>query len=103
MRDVKAPDGFMFISDAIARLANAMWGGLRRPVPVRVMKRTYKRASIGFGPWREQAGQRLRIAAMDAELAVYVAPKRGVKVENRYQVRHPLGAERASSGANKRC
>jgi hypothetical protein len=39
----------------------------------RVIKRIEKReASIGFGPWREQAGQRLTAAVKKGRLAVYV-------------------------------
>ena len=45
-------DGFLRISDAVNRLANGMWGGLPRPVPVQAFKQTAKRASIGYGPWR---------------------------------------------------
>jgi acetylornithine/succinyldiaminopimelate/putrescine aminotransferase len=32
-------DGFLRFSDAIARLAEGMWGGLRQPAPVRAIKR----------------------------------------------------------------
>jgi hypothetical protein len=39
---------------------------------MRAIKRIAKRASIGFGPWREQAGQRLTAAVKKGRLAVYV-------------------------------
>jgi hypothetical protein len=72
MSDVIVPDGFLRFSDAVSRLAEGMWGGLRRPVPVQIAKQTAKKASIAFSPWREQAGQCLRAAAVKGELVVYV-------------------------------
>jgi hypothetical protein len=69
------PDGLLRFSDAISRLAEGMWGGLRRPVPVQAIKQTDKKASIGFGPWRERAGQRLTAAVTKGKLAVYVFAK----------------------------
>jgi hypothetical protein len=54
-------------------LANGMWGGLQRPVPVQVIKRTFPRERIGFSRWREQAGQCLGQAAAEGNLAVYLA------------------------------
>src|SRR6516225_7659968 len=71
-KPLSVPDGFLRFSDAISRLAEGMWGGLRGPAPVRAIKRIEKRASIGFGPWREQAGQRLTAAVKKGRLAVYV-------------------------------
>ncbi len=52
-----------------------MWGGLRRPIPVRDAKRTYEKGSVIFGPWREQAGQRLTAAAIAGDLPVYLFPR----------------------------
>ena len=52
-----------------------MWGGIRQPVAVRGAKRTYKKGSVIFGPWREQAGQRLTAAAIAGELPVYLFPE----------------------------
>jgi hypothetical protein len=40
---------------------------------VRAIKRIEKRASIGFGPWREQAGQRLTAEVKKGRLKVYVS------------------------------
>jgi len=76
-KPLSVPDGFLRFSDAISRLAEGMWGGLRGPAPMRAIKRAIKRiekreASIGFGPWREQAGQRLTAAVKKGRLAVYV-------------------------------
>src|SRR2546430_202195 len=71
-KPLSVPDGFLRFSDALSRLAEGMWGGLRRPAPVRAIKRIQKRASIGFGPWREQAGQCLTAAVKNGRLAVYV-------------------------------
>jgi hypothetical protein len=71
-KSVSVPEGFLRFSDAVCRLAEGMWGGLRRPAPVRAIKGIEKRASIGFGPWREQAGKRLTAEVKKGRLAVYV-------------------------------
>ncbi len=47
MNDVSAPRGFLRFSEAISRLEEGMWGGLPQPDPVRNIKRTFKKASIG--------------------------------------------------------
>jgi hypothetical protein len=79
-KPLSVPDGFLRFSDAISRLAEGMWGGLRGPAPMRAIKRVVKRiekkeASIGFGPWREQAGHGLTAAVKKGRLAVYVFAK----------------------------
>jgi hypothetical protein len=71
-KPLSVPHGFLRFSDAICRLADGMWGGLRGPAPVRAIKRIEKRASIGFGPWRERAGQRLTAAVKKGRLTVYI-------------------------------
>jgi hypothetical protein len=81
----------MFISDAISRLADGMWGGLRRPAAVGAIKKSSPKVSIGFGPQREEAGRRIRAAATNAKLVVYVAPNRQVRAKSRSQVCHPPG------------
>ena len=75
MTDSIIPNGFQRFSDAVNRLAEGMWGGLRQPIPVRGVKRTSKKASVIFGPWREQAGQCLTAAAIAGELPVYLFPE----------------------------
>ena len=64
--------GFLRLSDATNRLADGMWGGLRRPEPVKESKDIENKLSVGFGPWREEAGWHIRAAAVKAELVVYV-------------------------------
>jgi len=66
------PHGFVRFSDAISHLADGTCGGLRRPAPVQDAKRTDKRASIGFGPWRELAGKQLTAAVKKGKLDAYV-------------------------------
>src|SRR5277367_4935323 len=66
------PVEFLRFSDAVDLLAPGIWGGLRRPAPVRKIKREFKRVSLGFGPWREYAAQRLTTAATRGEIAVYI-------------------------------
>ncbi len=68
-KPLSVPDGFLRFSDAISRLAEGMWGGLPRPVPVQAIKRIEKKASIGFGPRRERAGQRLTAAVTTIKTA----------------------------------
>jgi len=67
-----APNGYLRLSDAVDRLAAGMRGGLRRPVLLQTVKQTAKRASIGFGPWREHAARCFRAAALNGEPAIYV-------------------------------
>src|SRR5262249_61964348 len=78
--------GFLRWSDAGARLAAGMWGGLRRPVPVQTVKQTLKRVSIGSGPRREHAARCFRAAALNGEPAVYVVAgsnNRGIRRRRR--------------------
>jgi hypothetical protein len=88
MNDALVPDGFLRLSAAVNRLAEGMWGGLRRPIPVRAIKHASQKASLGFGPWQEQPGQRCRAAAVKGELVVYVVAKPQVPSKNRALARH---------------
>jgi hypothetical protein len=76
------PEGYLRVSCATNRLADGMWGGLRRPEPVADIKKSRKKLSVGFGPWREKAAECLRAAAIKGELAVYVVaePKVGFTI-----------------------
>jgi len=71
----------MLFSGAVEQLATGMWGGLPQAEPLRAIKRLAKKASVGFGPWREQAGKRLTAAVRRGELSVYVAvdPERSLE------------------------
>jgi hypothetical protein len=69
------PKGFLRMSHATNRLADGMWGGLPRPEPVVAFKQGQQKLSVGFGPWREKAAERLRAAAVAGELAVYVVAR----------------------------
>jgi hypothetical protein len=77
MKSEAIPDGFFRISEAVSVLARGMWGGLRRPDPVRQLKRCkrYRNASVGFGPWKEHAGRCFRTAAIKGNVQVYVFAK----------------------------
>jgi len=66
------PVEFLRFSDAVDLLAPGIWGGLRRPAPVRKIKREFKRVSLGFGPWREYAAQGLTTAAINGKIAVFI-------------------------------
>lgn len=68
----KIPDGFLSFSDAVKRLSEGIWGGIRAPAPVRAVKREFGRLSVCFGAWREQAGELLADAATQGRLSVHV-------------------------------
>jgi hypothetical protein len=74
MKEAPLPDGYILLSAAINQFAAGIWGGLRQPEPVRAVKKIAKKLSVGFGPWREKAGQHLTAAVRRGELGVYVAP-----------------------------
>jgi len=67
-----APQKLLRFSEAISRLCDGMWGGLRRPLPVQAIKRVSSKLSVGFGPQREQAGRIVTAAALKGELTVYL-------------------------------
>jgi hypothetical protein len=76
------PEDFLRISCAVNRLSDGMWGGLQRPEPVAVIKQDQKKLSLGFGPWREEAAQRLRAAAIEEDLVIYLLTKSQVRSED---------------------
>jgi|SRR5262245_53054835 len=43
---LSVPDGFLRFSDAISRLAEGMWGGLRRPKSIQAIKRIEKKRRL---------------------------------------------------------
>jgi hypothetical protein len=73
MNEVSIPCGFLALSNAVNRLASAVFGGLRAPVSLGPVKQVSgARLSLGFGPWRDHAAGRLRDAALKGELSIYV-------------------------------
>lgn len=73
---------FLPLSEAVNRLADGMWGGLQRPEPVVVIKQSYKKLSVGFGPWREKAGPLLRVAAVKGKLAIYIIANNEIRSDD---------------------
>jgi hypothetical protein len=71
-KQIEIPIGFLRFSEAANRLAEGMWGGVPPPAPVRQIKLVARDLSVGFGPWQEEAQQRLTRAAVNGELLVYV-------------------------------
>ena len=67
-------DQFILLSAAVQRLAEGMWGGIRRAEPVAELKREKPRLSVGWGSWRERAGAALRSAILEGKLSVYARP-----------------------------
>jgi hypothetical protein len=52
MKNEAILDGFLSVSEAVSVLARGMWGGLRRPLPVRQLKKQYRNVS----GWRPESG-----------------------------------------------
>jgi hypothetical protein len=59
------------LSAAVAVLMRGMFGGFPQTKPVHKIKRDYQKAPVVFGPWKEYAQQRVRMAAVIGELPVY--------------------------------
>jgi hypothetical protein len=77
------PEGFLRLSDAARRLAEGMWGSLRRPEPLRAIAPKFKRrVSVGFGPWAQEAAKCLRAVAVEGKLSVYVSANAPPTVDN---------------------
>jgi hypothetical protein len=69
------PEDYLRMSHATNRLEDGMWGGLPRPEPVVAFKQGQQKLSVGFGPWREKAAERLTAAVIKGELTVYAVAK----------------------------
>ena len=83
MEDLIIPDGFLRLSDAVNQLGRGIWGGMRRPAPLRAMKPEDRRGvSVGFGPWKEEAGRQLRTAVIEGKIAVYVFASSQSAIDN---------------------
>jgi hypothetical protein len=95
MKDEAIPDGFLSVSEAVSVLARGMWGGLRRPDPVRQLKRyeQYRNASVGFGPWKEEAARRFKTAAIEGNVQVYVFAKTNRSASHIKTILVPLPVE----------
>jgi hypothetical protein len=65
------------LSGAVSMLVKGMFAGLHQPKPLHKIKLDYQKAPVIFGPWREQAHQRVRRAAVTGQLPVYVKPLSG--------------------------
>ena len=52
----EVPSDFLPLSEAVNRLTDGIWGGLPRPEPVVVIKQSYKKLSVGFGPCGKRQG-----------------------------------------------
>ncbi|MGJ5036718.1 hypothetical protein ACQR13_21650 [Bradyrhizobium sp. HKCCYLRH3059] len=64
---------FLLISEAVARLERGMYGGdLKRPKPVEIAKKYYRRASIGFGVQKQTAAAAVNAAITSGVLSVNV-------------------------------
>src|SRR5262245_10439003 len=66
------PPDFILLSTAVARLEEGMYGGFQRPLLVEKAKETFPRASIGFGPQREEAAAAISCAVFTGKMRVYV-------------------------------
>jgi hypothetical protein len=65
--------GFLLISEAVARLEGGMFGGdIRRPEPVKAIKKLDPHISVGFGLHRQKAASVIYKAIMAGELGIHV-------------------------------
>jgi hypothetical protein len=74
--EVTPPPGYVTISESVNRLEKGMFAQLPRPVLVHEVKKhpdIGRDASIGFGPWRDQAAKSIRDAAIAGHLMVCCA------------------------------
>jgi hypothetical protein len=67
------PDGFLRIPDAVAVLIRGMYATFRQPKPIHKIKLDHQKALVVFGPWKEHAAERIRTAACEGALPLYVA------------------------------
>jgi hypothetical protein len=86
------PNGFILFSEAIRRLRMSMWSGLPRPIALRNARVDFTKIgvhhpSLGFGPWRQRAGEDLTVAACKGKLEVYAV---GEDQENPICTRVPV-------------
>jgi hypothetical protein len=93
MKSEAIPDGFLSVSEAVSVLARGMWGGLRRPDPVRQLKKQYRNVSVGFGPWKEEAARCFKTAAIEGNVQVYVFAKTSRSASHIETVPVPLSIE----------
>jgi hypothetical protein len=78
--DTLVPEGFLSLSSAANVLESKMWGGLPQPKSVSDIKEQLgKKLSLGSGDWRKEARQRLRQAATESELSVFVIAVAGAE------------------------
>jgi hypothetical protein len=78
MKAPNVPNGFILFSEAIRRLQISMWGGFPRPIESRRLRERLRKEGehevrVGFGPWRQRAGECLTQAALNGKLRVYLA------------------------------
>jgi hypothetical protein len=67
------PDGFLRMRDVVAELIKGMYATFRQPKPIHKIKRVHQKASVVFGPWKQHAAERIRTAACNGDLPLYVA------------------------------
>jgi hypothetical protein len=72
VHDIILPNSFLRISDAVAVLVQGMYAGFHQPKPLHKIKLDYQKASVAFGPWKEQAAQLLQRSASAGGLRIYV-------------------------------
>jgi hypothetical protein len=75
--EANVPTGYILISKATCLLEMGMWGGLPRPIALMDLKNVLKKQgeeklSVGFGPWRQRAGESITRAAVEGKLRVYI-------------------------------
>jgi hypothetical protein len=72
VEDEDIPDGFLRIPDAVAALVRGMYATFQQPKLIHKIKLDHQKARVVFGPWKEHAAERIRTAACDGKLPIYV-------------------------------
>jgi hypothetical protein len=86
----------LLISEAVARLKVGMYGNLKQPEPIAKIKeederRRQPRPSIGWGPQKEDAAERIYEAIVQGQLSVFVLPTSTDDEMHRSHLQVPLG------------
>ncbi len=93
------PQGFLHLSDAIARLRVGIWGGLALSEPVLKVKLKDPKISVEAGPRKENAARICTSAVLKGNLALYLVPSTESPVRGWINpVRVPIGVAKRLIG-----
>jgi hypothetical protein len=64
-------EDYLRVPDAVTALAKGMYASFQQPKPLHKIKLDDQKASVVFGPWKEDAAQHIRAAICDGRLPLY--------------------------------